>query len=333
MAINTPLSDAKLQEYDYTPHQAMAQEAASGNAFNQGLQNALSRGGDQANAKLKALLQGESEKQTLANNQATLEDLKSKNPNAKVDVGNISVGVDPAVAIQKKQMQTTSAEANKLNSVYGKDSKDLEGAAEQVETGLTGLAAGTPQGDSTANAAITRLADGKGARLSYGQLTHMTPDSAHGSIEKMLNYLSSTAESGWSPSQRSAAQKLLMDHSTRLQQEYGDAINEVKTQAPYLAPTLAASGQLDPYIKSFGQKGQATFDRINKLSGSMTPTPPTPTGQPAAQPQGLLDRARSGISSLADLIGGAGSRSSTATPQSTQSTQPGFDPDAYLGVK
>lgn len=345
MAVSTPLSDARLNTLDYSSPAVLEQQRAMNQSAQAGYQQGAQGVQDERNAKLKSLLQGQNESKTLKEQQAALEDLKDKNPNAQVKVGDVSVGVDPAVAIQRKQMQTTSGEANKLNGIYGKDAKDLEGAASQVESGLTGLNQGTPQGDKTAVAALTRLADGKGQRMTQAQLASMTPDSAQGSVEKMMNYWTSTAESGLSPVQRAAMGKLLTSHSQRLQSEYGDTLNEFKQQAPFIAPTMAQSGQLDQYTKSFGQKGSAIFDRVNKLASALPPEPgSSPVSAQNPQPpahQGIMDRARSGMSSLAQLLGGSGSQPATASPQAPQpgpgAAQPtgpaGFDINSYLGGK
>lgn len=320
--------------------QALNKGQAAGYAQAQDQENA------EKNAKLKSLLQGQNEEKSLANQKKLLEDLKDSNPNAQVKVGDVSVGVDPAVAIQKKQMQTTSNEASKLNSVYGKDAKDLEGAASQVESGLTGLNQATPQGDKTAVAALTRLADGKGQRMTQAQLASMTPESAQGSVEKMMNYWTSTAESGLSSAQRAAAAKLLTAHSQRLQSEYGDTLNEFKQQAPFLAPTMAQSGQLDQYTKSFGSKGSEIFNRIGKLQGQLAPPPGSQAQAAPAPHQGIMDRIGGGISSLAQLLGGKSQQATAApapqapqvppqaAPQQAQPTGPAaFDPDAFLGGK
>lgn len=336
MALTTPLSEQKLQAYDYSSPQVMEAQKAMNQAAQASYSQAQDQENAEKNAKLKALLQGQGDAKTLERQQAALEDLKDKNPNAQVKVGDISVGVDPAVAMQKKQMQVTSKEANQLHSVYGKDAGDLEGAASQVESGLTGLNEGTPQGDKTAVAALTRLADGKGQRMTQAQLASMTPESAQGSVEKMMNYWTSTAESGLSSAQRAAAAKLLMAHSGRLQNEYSDTLNEFKSQAPLLAPTLAQTGQLDQYTKSFGQKGAAIFDRIGKLQSQVNPTSTASAAEPAHA--GIMDRLKGGMTSLADLLGGK-SNSAVAAPaqapqQAAQPTGPsGFDPDSYLGGK
>lgn len=345
MAINTPMGSTNIDRQDYSNpyNSAQAQSIADiikGSAL-QGQQTANNENSE----KLKSLLQG----QQLDKQKEILDTIKSENPGAQAKVGELSVGVDPAVALQKKAMDATKHESDSLTKHFGSDAKDLEGAASQVESGLTGLNDKSPAGDKTAVAALTRLADGKGQRMTQAQLASMTPASAQGSVEKMMNYWSGAAESGLPDAQRQALAKLLTAHASRLKNEYTDSINQFKEQAPMFAPTLAASGQLAPFVNTFGQKGQAIFDRVDKLAASLPyNNPQVATAGPKAESEGLIPSALSKLSGLkALLMGSGGSPSAMAAPQGggqpsaapapQQQAMPtgpsGFDPDAFLSGK
>lgn len=322
MAINNPGNiNTNIDNFDYAGPQ---QKASIGNISN-AIASGLASTNSEQNEKLKALLQGKQNTADLASALGAAKEGRS------VKVGDASVGVDPNAQNQKKLLKSSSDEATKLNSVYGKHASDLEGAASQVESGLTGLNEGTPQGDKTAIAALTRLADGKGQRMTQAQLASMTPDSAQGSAEKMMNYWQGAAETGLAPSQRAAINNLLKSHAKRLQSEFSDTQNEFKEQAPFLAPTMAQSGQLNQYVNTFGNKGNEIFNRIGKLSEQ-----PSGQAQPAMdanKSEGLVPKSAGLLSGLKGLLFGnspaANAQSSQPQQQSPQAPT-GFDPDSYL---
>lgn len=288
--------------------------------------------------------------QALASQQAALKqqgntaDLaaaeKAATAGRSVHVGDASIGVDPQVQQQQKLMKTSADESAKLEHIWGDHSKVLQSAAEQVEAGLTGLNENSVQGDKTAVAAVTRLADGAGQRINQAQLAAMAPASMQGDATKMMNYFTGQAAAGLSDQQRQTFRNLLSSHATRIQNNYNDALDEFKQNAPFVAPTLAATGGLDKYTQNFGSQGQKSFQRIqDALKAGQTPHQDIQQSQSSP---GLVAQAADKLSGLKSLLfgnkapGGAAMASLPPAPgpaspgPAVQAQPPSFDPDSYL---
>lgn len=258
---------------------------------------------------------------------AAAKQLASANGGTSAQVGEASVGAPNAAKMELAMQKTTADQAQKLQKIYGKSTAPIEDAASQVESGLVGLDAGTPSGDKTAITSLTRISDGKSARLTLGLLGTQTPHSSSGSVTDMMNYWSGKAESGLTPDQRNMLKQALMQHANRLQKELGDTQDEFKQQAPLIAPALAASGQLDQYANTFGQKAAGTFKRIQDLATAQTnpqgamasAAAPADTQLAGAPAKGLVPALGDAVSGLKSYLFGAGTK---PTPQPQPNAQP-----------
>lgn len=343
MAVSTPLSDARLNAYDYSSPQALEAQRSMDQAGQAGFQQGLQGVQNQSDAKLKALLSGQQESATLDKQKAMLDQIKSENPAAQAKAGELSVGVDPAVAMQQKMMKTTKDEYDNLDKHFQPQMKDLSSKSQQLEDGLTALSLGTKQGDQAAITQMTKLTDGPATRLTLALLNKQTPASLQGDAEKVMNYWTGRVQSGLSPAEREALVSAFQAHAQNLNSSFQDAQGQFKQQAPHFAPTLAAGGQLDSYLKDFGTEQASKLGRINKLASTIGQPQQVAQAAPAqAAPHGLFESIADKGRSLKDLLFGGASKPTSATaapqpPQAPGQAMPvgpsGFDPDAFLGGK
>lgn len=314
MAVSTPLSDAKLNAYDYSSPQVLQAQQAANQAAQAGYQQGAQGVQGQSDQKLKALLQGQQESASLDKNKALLDTLKDENKGAQVKVGDISVGVDPQVAMQNKMMKTTKDEYDNLDKHFQPQMKDLSGKSQQLEDAYTGLTQGTKEGDQAAITNLAKLTDGPATRLTLALLNKVTPSNIQGDAEKTMNYFTGKAASGLSPAERDAVAGALHGHVQNLNNSFQDAQSQFQQQAPHFAPTLAAGGQLGSYVKDFGQAQGAKLERINKLASGMSQLQQVASAAPAqAAPHGLLENIADKGRSLKDfLLGGPSQPTATA---------------------
>lgn len=342
MAINTPLPEVKIASQDYSNPYRSAQAQALANAATQGTKTGMDQANEDSNMRLKSFLEGKqvSDKQQL--DKAMLDKIKEENPGAQAKAGDLSVGVDPQVAMQQKMMKTTKDEYNNLETHYQKPMADLSAKAQQIQDGLTGLSQGTKEGDQAAISNITKLADGKSTRLTLALLNKFAPSNIQNDAEKMANYFTGLSASGLPPAVHQALVEAYKGHAQNLNSEYQDAQSEFQTKAPHFAPTLAAGGQLNSYVKDFGQAQGAKLDRINKLVAGFSQSPQTASASPAQAPtNGLVEGMVNKVRSLKDLLlGGSSPQSATANPPPPPQAGPppgqampigpaGFDPHAF----
>lgn len=351
MAVSTPLSDAKLNAYDYSSPQVLQAQQAANQAAQAGYQQGAQGVQSQSDAKLKALLEGQQTEKKQLMDKSMLDQLSKENPGAQVKAGDLSKGVDPGVQMQAKMMATTKKEYDSLNTNFQKPMAELSTKAQQIQDGLTGLAQGTKEGDQAAISNITKLADGKGTRLTLALLNKFAPSNIQNDAEKMANYFTGLSVSGLPPAVHEALIQAYKGHAENLNNDYKDAEAEFQQKAPHFAPTLAAGGQLGSYVKDFGIAQSAKLDRINKLTSSLGQPQQMASAPAQAAPHGLLENIADKGRSLKDfLLGGpsqptataaspppppqAGPAAGASPPGQAMPVGPsGFDPDAFLGGK
>lgn len=342
MALETPMGDTRLAQYDYSNPYNSANAAAQGQIISNAARSGQEAANNEADQKLKALLQGQQQTKDIE----SLKALRAANPAASTKVGDISVGVDPAITMQQKQMKATKEDYDNLEKHFGPQSKEIEDSASQIESGLNGLKLGTKEGDQQAITAMTRLSDGKSARLTQALLQKFTPSDSQGSFTKMMNYWTNKADSGLSPDERTSVANLLQSHTQMLHSRLNDAASEFQQQAPHFAPNLAASGQLQSAVKDFGVRAGSALSRIDSLQKEISSSPPSQIASARPGATGTAPQAADTIGSkLKSLLfgnGGAQPPAMAAPPSpppapnmSASPTGPaaGFDVDAYLSGK
>lgn len=349
MAITTPMGDTSVNAQNYENPFNTAAAQALGTSISNGTSQGIAAANAAKELKLKALLQG----QTQAGSIAALQKLKETNPNSKIDVGDVSVGQDPAIALQQKAMKATKDDYDNLEKHFGPQTKDIEGSAQQIEDGLNGLKLGSKEGDQQAITAITKLSDGKSARLTQALLQKYTPKDSQGTFTNMMNYWTNKADSGLSPDERSSIANLLQSHTQSLHDKLADTTSEFQQQAPHFAPNLAASGQLAGAAKDFGARAGSALQRIDSLTKQIQGSPPSQIASARAGASGVAPSAADSIGSKLKAMlfgGGAQAPSAQAAPPSAppqgsapqagpppgappSGATPGFDVDSYLSGK
>lgn len=333
MAINTPLSDARLNSLDYSSPQVLEAQRAANQAAQAGYQQGAQGIQDERNENLKAMLQGK----TLKNQKAMLDTMKDENPNSQVKVGELSVGVDPSLAMQKNMMNKTAGAMKDVNNAYSQGSKPLEDKLDAA----TGLLGALKQNDATTlgqSRSFMLKAMGLN-RFNEAEGQAVSPQSYRSMIESALSKVGLPVEGQGTltDQQRSSITKFA---NTALD-EAQDRHNAVKSQAlqqyensPFFEPekfkqiSNTIGGPIDQRIS----KLKAGYDELH--TNAIPSTQPQATSQPN---QSILGQLRNGLSSLL----GSPSKSSNAAPPQQAPAQgsaqplspPGFDVDAYLGGK
>lgn len=311
MAVTTPLSDAKLNAYDYSSPQVLEAQRAANAAGQAGFQQGLQGYQNQSDEKLKALLRG-------TQNSADLEKLLLLKSTNKIEPGdNVKLG-DTNLATtgeSKLKKDNDKNQSNALKDVYNKYDTGSKALEDKLDAG-TGLLGALKQNDQTSLGQIrsfTLKAMGLN-RFNEAEGQAVSPSSYRNMVATALSKagLPVEGEGALNDQQRAAATKF----ANTLLDEAQDRHNAIKSQA-------LAGYQTSPYFDENKYKevsstlGSPLDSRINKLKSSFDDfhsraIPNTSAEATPKETPGILGTIKGGLASFLGM--GQPAKPATAAP-------------------
>lgn len=170
-----------------------------------------------------------------------------------VKAGGVEIGAEPHEPVDRTP-DRMGRDALHLQQDYKSTAKPHEETINNIHNIHVGLESGNKQGDEVAMVNLARMAEGKGQRLLQSVIQTMGGNpTLYTKTADIENFFRSKAQTGLSPDARNAIRAHINRYYNEVAKpDYEDSVKEIQGRAPMTAPTIAAQGDIDHYLGSYG---------------------------------------------------------------------------------
>lgn len=177
-------------------------------------------------------------------------------------------------------------QASKLNATAQKQIGPITSQLDNIKFLHTLLDNPTAINQKNIQANLARMYEGPGARLLSSVINSAGgKPSGFQSAQDATNWFTGQANSGFTNDQINKMREELFSQADRLKESHGNAMNQLSTIAPSIAPIMASQGTLKPALDSFAAPANNYFQDLDQRKANYLQQAGNKTGlAPGAKP-------------------------------------------------